>query len=199
MAAIERRHLDLASIGAADSQSSAPAAAQSMYWSSSKSAMVRLLGSTRTWARTVNGTLIQASARRTVGLGASGPLGKLAKTLTFGLPFPVILSIAEAADQNGRQLSRSWSKPGCLRSCLYARRGAMQWVQHTRRMGISVGEVTSTGWRSTNCSSARSTPSCGRLKRGVTGHDPLLNARPLGFSFAVRDHALVKIGILLSV
>jgi hypothetical protein len=80
MAAIERRHLDLASIGAADSQSSAPAAAQSMYWSSSKSAMVRLLGSTRTWARTVNGTLIQASARRTVGLGASGPLGKLAKT-----------------------------------------------------------------------------------------------------------------------
>ena len=115
MAAIERRHLDLASIGAADSQSSAPAAAQSMYWSSSKSAMVRLLGSTRTWARTVNGTLIQASARRTVGLGASGPLGKLAKTLTFGLPFPVILSIAEAADQNGRQLSRSWSKPGCLR------------------------------------------------------------------------------------
>ena len=79
-------------------------------------------------------------------------------TLTFGLPFPVILSIAEAADQNGRQLSRLWSKPGCLRSCLYARRGAIQWVQHTRRMGISVGEVTSTGWRSTNCSSARSTP-----------------------------------------
>jgi hypothetical protein len=85
-------------------------------WSSSKSAMVRLLGSTRTWARTVNGTLIQGlSLVRQFGLGASGPVGKLVKTLTFGLPFPVILTIAEAADQNGRQLSRSWSKPGCLR------------------------------------------------------------------------------------
>jgi hypothetical protein len=39
----ERRNLDLAAIGAADSVSSAPAAAQSMYWSSS-SVMARLLG-----------------------------------------------------------------------------------------------------------------------------------------------------------
>jgi hypothetical protein len=48
MPAVERRHFDLAAIGDADSVSSAPAAAKSMYWSSSKSAMVRLLGLTRT-------------------------------------------------------------------------------------------------------------------------------------------------------
>jgi hypothetical protein len=43
-AVVECRHLDLAAIGDAGSGSSAPAAAKSMYWSSSKSAMVRLLG-----------------------------------------------------------------------------------------------------------------------------------------------------------
>ena len=41
MPAVERRHLDLAAIGAADSGSLAPAAAKSMYWSSSWSPMTR--------------------------------------------------------------------------------------------------------------------------------------------------------------
>jgi hypothetical protein len=77
----------------------------------------------QTYARvSTDGQSVDAQVRH-----ASGPVGKLAKTLTFGLLFSVILSSAEAADQgDGRQLSRSWSKPGCLRSCLYARRGAMQ-------------------------------------------------------------------------
>jgi hypothetical protein len=42
MPAIERRYLDLTAIGDAVSQSSAPAAAKSMYGSSSKSVMVQL-------------------------------------------------------------------------------------------------------------------------------------------------------------
>jgi hypothetical protein len=47
--AVERRHLDLAAIGAVASGLSAPAAAKSMHWSSSWSPMARLLGSARTW------------------------------------------------------------------------------------------------------------------------------------------------------
>src|SRR6516165_10250473 len=47
--AVERRHLDLAAIGAVASGLSAPAAAKSMHWSSSWSPMTRLLGSARTW------------------------------------------------------------------------------------------------------------------------------------------------------
>jgi hypothetical protein len=43
MHAVERQHFDRSAIGDADFVSSAPAAAKSMYWSSSKSAMVRLL------------------------------------------------------------------------------------------------------------------------------------------------------------
>ena len=55
--AVERRHLDLAAIGAVASGLSAPAAAKSMHWSSSWSPMTRLLGSARTWGRVVNGLL----------------------------------------------------------------------------------------------------------------------------------------------
>jgi hypothetical protein len=54
--AVERRHLDLAAIGAVASGLSAPAAAKSMHWSSSWSPMTRLLGSARRWGRTVNGS-----------------------------------------------------------------------------------------------------------------------------------------------
>jgi hypothetical protein len=54
--AVERRHLDLAAIGAMASGLSAPAAAKSMHWSSSWSPMTRLLGSARTWGRVVNGS-----------------------------------------------------------------------------------------------------------------------------------------------
>jgi hypothetical protein len=56
MPAAERRHLDLAAIGAVASGLSAPAAAKSMHWSSSWSPMTRLLGSARTWGRVVNGS-----------------------------------------------------------------------------------------------------------------------------------------------
>jgi hypothetical protein len=67
------------------------------------------LGSTRTWGRTVNGTLIQASASSDSSVSArvnvSGPF--------LGHPFK-----RGGCRSGGRQWSHSWSKPGCLRSCL---------------------------------------------------------------------------------
>jgi hypothetical protein len=60
-----------------------------------------------------------SASSRQFGLDASGPVGKLAKTLTFGLLFSVILSSAEAAAEAIVPLMVETG-----RSCLYARRHA---------------------------------------------------------------------------
>jgi hypothetical protein len=120
MAAIERRHLDLASIGAADSQSSAPAAAQSMYWSSSKSAMVRLLGSTRTWARTVNGTLIQASDGSTFD-GITPSQIALECSHAFTQSVLIAPECLHAATQGGDPLDAPFGPPGSVSAAWQSR------------------------------------------------------------------------------
>jgi hypothetical protein len=59
--------------------------------------------------------------------------GKSAKTLTFGLLFQVILSSAEAADQEMGGISPAHGRNRAASAPAYARRGAMQWsgICHT--------------------------------------------------------------------